>query len=251
MSLDVAAVRAQRPGQPLHWHRQIDSTMRVAEELAEAGSPAGTVVGADEQTAGRGRFGRHWLSAADAGLYVSLVLRPRLSAEEWPLMTLALGLAAAEAVRQTADLAADLRWPNDVLVGGKKCAGILVQWRAQALIAGLGINVNHDAFPPELQATATSLRLAAGRRLSRETLLLHLLEQIERFTNLLEQEGKDTILRLFGQASSYVRGRRVIVDQENQSLHGTTDGLDETGFLWLRQENGQRVKVLAGGVRPA
>lgn len=238
-------------GQAIHWFPVVGSTMQVAAELSAKGCPSGTVVGADEQTAGHGRYGRAWHSEAKSGLYISVVLRLQIPAESLPVVTLALGLAATEAILSATGVTCDLRWPNDVMAAGKKCCGILVQLHDGAIIAGIGINVNQTAFPEELQPLATSLRIVSGVPQSRELLLERLLESIDSFMETLRVDGKDAILRMFSQASSYVRGRRVVVDQGSTSLEGTTDGLDASGFLFLRKNDGQRTLILAGGVRPA
>ena len=238
-------------GRAIHWFPVVESTMQVASELSARGCPSGTVVGADEQTAGHGRYGRAWHSEANSGLYISVVLRLQIPAESLPAVTLALGLAATEAILSAAGVTCDLRWPNDVMAAGKKCCGILVQLQDGAIIAGIGVNVNQTAFPEELQPLATSLRIVSGVPQSRELLLERLLESIDSFMETLQTEGKDAILRMFSQASSYVRGRRVVVvDQGSISLEGTTDGLDASGFLFLRKKDGQRTLILTGGVRP-
>src|SRR5712692_1403093 len=141
----------------------IDSTMREAARLAAEGCEAGTAVVSDEQTAGQGRHGHKWHSEKHAGLYVSIVLRPKLSPDSLPVVTLTLGLATAEAISQTTGLRCDLRWPNDVMLSGKKVAGILVQLCDSAAIAGIGINVNQTGFPSEIAAEATSLRMESAR----------------------------------------------------------------------------------------
>ena len=182
---------------------------------------------------------------------MSQVLRLKICPDSLPLVTLALGLAVAETIADAASVAPDLRWPNDVLLNGKKCAGILVQLHEGVLIAGIGINVNQTSFPDELSDLATSLRIVTGRSHDLEKLLGLLLVQIEQHLDNLLQNGRESILRAFSQASSYVRGRRVVVDQNDVSLTGITDGLDPQGFLFLRQDNGQRTLILAGGVRPA
>ncbi len=235
----------------IYWHKSIDSTMRAAGELAAQGCPSGTVVGADEQTAGRGRHGHSWYSEPGTGLYITEILRLPVEPADLPIVTLLLGLAVSEAIFQTCGIQCDLRWPNDVLVGNKKCAGILVQLQDSAMLAGIGINLNQAAFPEELRAIATSLRLVGGREYSREDLLEGLLRSIDAWCETLRTEGKDAILRLFAQSSSYVRGRRVIVDQGNTQLEGITDGLTASGFLIVRENSGRRTTVLAGGVRPA
>ena len=136
------------PGRRVQWFESIDSTMIRAAGLAREGCPHGTIIGADEQTAGIGRQGHLWHSEKGAGLYVSIVLRLPVEARALPVVMLALGLAVQEAIAQTTSLAPDLRWPNDVLIGGRKCAGILAQLEGNAIIAGVGINVSQTGFPP-------------------------------------------------------------------------------------------------------
>jgi BirA family biotin operon repressor/biotin-[acetyl-CoA-carboxylase] ligase len=225
----------------------IDSTMFEASRLADAGAPSGTTVVAEEQTAGHGRHGRRWHSEPRAGLYLSVILRFPFAPETLPLVTLALGLAVVEAIHETTGIVCDLRWPNDVLAGDRKCAGILTQLEGTAVIAGIGINVNHTAFPPDLSAIATSLRIAGGHEYSREDLLQALLPAIDSYCDLLAREGKDPILDMFSNASSYVRGRRVTIDDK---IEGMTAGLNESGFLLLRDDAGKQHTILAGGVRP-
>src|SRR5581483_1766759 len=179
-----------------------------------------------------------------------IVLRHALSAQTLPVATLALGLATAEAILKTTDIACDLRWPNDVLIGSKKCAGILTQLEGSAMIAGIGVNVNHAQFPKELRELATSLRIASGRVHSREKILVELVASIHAFCNLLETEGREPILRMFSAASSFVHGRRVRVDLGDSILSGTTAGLNDAGFLLLEGDQGERNVIIAGGVRP-
>jgi BirA family biotin operon repressor/biotin-[acetyl-CoA-carboxylase] ligase len=251
MPLDLAAVRAAFPRRQIVWLDTCQSTMIEAAKLAEAGCASGSAVGAEAQTAGQGRHQRTWQSEREAGLYVSLVLRLALAEESARVLTLALGLATAEAIARAADLHPDLRWPNDVLIGEKKCAGILVQVEPSALIAGIGINVNQDAFPAEIAASATSLRLASGQPHARELVLIHLLETVDSFTRMLAEGGRDPILRMFARASSYACGKRVVVDQGGSAIEGVTDGLDASGFLVVRRPDGTRTTILAGGVRAA
>ncbi|MBI1898414.1 MAG: biotin--[acetyl-CoA-carboxylase] ligase [Acidobacteria bacterium] len=233
----------------IHRYGTVDSTMRIAAGYAALGCPPGTVVVANEQTAGTGRFGRRWHSEKGTGLYLSQVLRPDVPGDRLPVVTLALALATGDAIARASGVICDLRWPNDVVAGGRKCAGILVQLQDRALIAGIGINVNHAAFPEELAGSATSLRIVSGREHSRDALLDELLESIDTYMRLFEAEGTEPILRLFAAASSYVQGRRVVVEQPQGMLAGVTDGLDPVGFLWLRTETGREL-IVSGGVRP-
>ena len=234
----------------MDWHASVASTMTEAVRLATEGCASGTIVGAEEQTAGQGRYGRTWHSEPGSGLYVSFILRYPLSSNDLPLMTLALGLAAADAILKTSDLACDLRWPNDVLIHGKKCAGILTQLEGTAIIAGIGINVNHSSFPPELASLATSLRIACGKPQSRERLLVELAHSIDSFCALLEKDGREPILAMFSRASTFVHGRRVQVDLGESTIRGTTAGLNQSGFLILEGDDGKQNLIMAGGVRP-
>jgi BirA family transcriptional regulator, biotin operon repressor / biotin---[acetyl-CoA-carboxylase] ligase len=214
----------------VHHYDSVDSTMRIAAEL-----PVGDVVVAEEQTAGQGRHGHSWHSEKGMGLYCSIVLPPT------PLLTLALGLATAHVLPATCDL----RWPNDVMIGDRKLAGILVNLVGGKAVAGIGINLNHTEFPPELQAT--SLKLATGAEVQPADLLDALLASIESYTQL---EPED-ILTLFTRASSYASGRRVAVNLPDGVIHGTTRGLNPDGYLMLRKDDGTDTLILAGGVRAA
>lgn len=251
MPLDLDMIHAAFPGREIVWLETCGSTMAEAARLASARCASGTVVVAEEQTAGQGRHQHTWLSERESGLYVSTVLRPDLPEESTRLLSMALGLATSEAIARTTDLRTDLRWPNDVLIGERKCAGILVHMEAGALITGIGINVNQTSFPPEIAGIATSLRLASGCPQSRELLFIHLLESMDSFTRMLAEGGRGPVLKMFTRTSSYAAGKRVIVEQGEQTIEGVTDGLDPSGFLYVRRADGSRVTILAGGVRPA
>lgn len=214
----------------IHRFTTVDSTMRIAADL-----PIGDVVLADEQTAGQGRHGHSWHSAPGLGLYCSIVLEPA------PLLTLALGLAVTETIA----VPCDLRWPNDVLIGDRKVAGILVQLIDGKAIAGIGVNLNHTEFPPELEAT--SLKLVTGHETHPDDLIDPLLHAVNTYTKLPPED----ILRLFTRASSYAAGRRVTVNLPDGPIHGTTRGLDPDGYLMVRKDDGTDTLILAGGVRAA
>ena len=234
--IDVERLREHFPDRRIEFYPEVDSTM-----LAAVGLSTGSVVLAGRQTAGQGRHGHTWHSEPSNGIYCSVVLEPA------PVLTLALGIATVEAIAQACDIACDIRWPNDLMLDGKKVAGILVQLAGAQAIAGIGINVNHTLFPPELEHEATSLSIHEGRRLSREKILLHLLPAIDSVV----REDKDTILALFTKASSYAVGRRVVVQQPGGNIHGTTAGLNADGHLIVRRDDGTDTVILAGGVRAA
>src|SRR5207302_9777782 len=191
-----------------------DSTNRVALELGHATEPEGAVVLGEEQTAGRGRAGRGWHSERAAGIYVTLLLRPKLAPVQAPLLTMMAGLSAHTAIQAQTGLAVDLKWPNDLLVGGKKVGGILTEMHAEPaqvrfVIVGMGLNVNQEKFPAELAATATSLRVASGHTQSRLELLVRLLREFERDYNEFLSDGPASVIERFTRVSSYAPGKRV------------------------------------------
>ena len=247
MPLDLAGVRSLRPQNEFHYFQTIGSTMTEASRLAMAGAAHGTVVFAEEQSSGIGRLGRSWISEYAAGIYVSILLRLPLPPANLPVASLLAGLAAAEAIEKSTQLACDLRWPNDVLINERKVAGILPQLVGECVIAGIGINVNNERFPGNLRTPATSLLLESGGRQSREKIIVHLLEALDTFSDLLIGGGAEAILRAFGAASTYVADRRIIV--EENGLRGTTAGLDSHGFLLVRSADGRIQRISSGGVR--
>ena len=248
MPFNIDAVRELRPGSEFHFYPVLDSTMTEAARLANEGAPHGTVVVADEQLKGVGRLGRSWFSEFDVGLYTSVLLRLPLPPAKLPVVSLAVGLAAAAAIQNLTDLTCDLRWPNDVLISQSKVAGILTQLVGSYVVAGIGINVNNSAFPNDLRTPATSLLLSSGCRHSRESLLLQLLSSLDNFCDLLVSSGTEAVLSTFANSSSYVRDRRVFV--EETGMRGITAGLDENGFLLLRSDAGELHRISSGGIRP-
>jgi len=240
MPLNIDFVRQQLPDRNLRYFDRIDTTMREA-----VGFPVGTAVIAEEQTAGQGRHGNGWHSEKGLGLYLSIVL-PR---EPAPALTMALGIATADAITSASGVTCDLRWPNDVMIGNRKAAGILTQLVDSAAIAGIGVNVNHERFPAHLAQEATSLRIESGKKQSREQLLIALLPAVDRYVQMLIDEGPPIVLDLFSRRSSYASGKRVTVRQGGSVLQGTTAGLNDSGFLVVRMDDGSDEIILAGGVR--
>jgi BirA family transcriptional regulator, biotin operon repressor / biotin---[acetyl-CoA-carboxylase] ligase len=241
--------------QEIQHYYKVGSTNIEAMEGASAGAPEGSIFVAEEQTAGRGRGAHQWDSAPSAGIYCSVVLRPVLPPSEALILSLAAGLAVHAAVQQIdSEVLPDLKWPNDLLIGGKKFCGILTEMNAEAtrvryIVVGIGINVNQLSFPAHLQETATSLRLASGTEWSRVELCAALLKSLDReYRDLLQKPGtQESILSRFQERSSSTRGWRVQVEH-NGGFEGTTEGLDPRGFLRVRTEQGMRT-VLSGTVR--
>ena len=239
----------------IHHYYKIGSTNSEAMQAASEGAPEGSVFLAEEQLAGRGRGAHSWHSARSAGIYCSVILRPAMPPSEALIFSLAAGLAVRAAVGEIApQLLVDLKWPNDLLLGGKKFCGILTEMNAEAtrvryLVVGMGINVNQVRFPAELREIATSLRIETGTEWSRVELCAALLKALDRENRgLVEDAGaRDAILRRFEENSSSVRGAKVTIE-ENGGLTGVTEGLDERGFLRVRTAEGLRT-VVSGTVR--
>jgi BirA family biotin operon repressor/biotin-[acetyl-CoA-carboxylase] ligase len=243
-------------GKRIHHFFKVDSTNRVALELAQAGEPEGAVVLAEEQTAGRGRAGRTWHSERAVGIYVTLVLRPKLAPVQAPLLTMMAGLSAYTAIQAHSGLVVDLKWPNDLLIRGKKVGGILTEMHAEPgqvrfVIVGIGLNVNQEKFPGELGSAATSLRIESGRPQSRLELLVRLLREFESDYNRFLAEGSAAVIERFTKVSSYAQGKRVRVSNGKDAFTGVTAGLGPEGLLLVQRDSGQVTTVIAGDVAEA
>jgi BirA family biotin operon repressor/biotin-[acetyl-CoA-carboxylase] ligase len=240
----------------LHHYYKIGSTNTAAMSAAAEGAAEGSAFLAEEQTAGRGRGAHTWQSARSAGIYCSLILRPSLPPADVLVLALAAGLAVHAAIQYVdARVNPDLKWPNDVLIAGRKVGGILTEMNAEVtrvryVVVGIGINVNQASFPKELEGEPTSLRLATGAEWSRVELAAALLKSLDREYRLLvaQKDARRFILERFAAQSSWVRRKRVRVEENGSILEGTTEGLDERGFLQVRTANGMQT-VLSGTVR--
>lgn len=236
------------------WRAELDSTQRLARERARAGAPEGTVVIAEAQTQGRGRLGRQWHSPPGVNLYCTLVLRPPRSPAVAPQLALVAGVAVADAVRDTIGRAAQIKWPNDVLLGGRKVAGILTEMEGEAervafVLVGIGVNVNLDpaGFPPDLAAGATSLRAAAGAPVDRAVFTARLLAALEaRYGQFLA--GGFAAIRPAFEATAFLTGRAVRVSGPEAAAQGRVVGVDDEGALRLERADGATLRVLAGEV---
>ncbi|MFL6299757.1 MAG: biotin--[acetyl-CoA-carboxylase] ligase [Terriglobales bacterium] len=248
------AVRGTMFAAEIHLFDEIGSTNSEATEAAQAGAPEGSIFLAERQLQGRGRGGNSWHSEPGA-IYMSVVLRPTLPANDILVLALATGLAVSLAVEHVCGVAPDLRWPNDIMFGEKKLGGILCEMNADAArvrhaVVGIGLNVNQGEFPPEIRQTATSLFTETGKKWPRIDLVAALLHALEAEYSPLQRSPADVIktcIARFEKRSSYARGKRVKVADEYE---GVTDGLDERGFLRVQTPTGPRL-VIAGGVRPA
>ena len=238
-------------GKRIHHFFKIDSTNSVAMALGEQGEPHGTLVIAEEQTAGRGRAGHSWHSEKISGIYMTILLRPPVSPQHAPVITLAAGLAVRDAILELTGLTPDLRWPNDLLLGGKKFCGILTEMNAELdrihfVAVGIGVNVNHERMPQPLASAATSLRMETHRALSRIEIVALLLRCLDTYYNRFVKEGPAPILSRFAEVSSYACGKRVRIEAPSETYTGITEGLDPSGLLRVRREDGSLQPVIAG-----
>ena len=240
-------------GRTIHHFFEIDSTNDYATQLAMAGSPEGTVVLSEEQTAGRGRMGRSWHSEPLKGIYCSIILRPNLPPAKAPLLSLMTALAVHDAVARVAALPLDIRWPNDLILGGKKFCGILAEMSAEVgrirhVVIGIGINVNHTSFPAEIAPLATSLKMETGKTWSRIELTGQILKRLESLCRGMEKDHGAEIIHRWSQLSSYARGKKVKIVGDDVSFEGETVGLDENGFLKVKRLEGRIETVYSGSV---
>jgi BirA family biotin operon repressor/biotin-[acetyl-CoA-carboxylase] ligase len=243
-------------GKRIYHFFKIDSTNSVAMTLGERDEPHGTVVFAEEQTAGRGRAGHTWHSEKSNGIYMTVLLRPQISPQQAPLITLVAGLAVREAIIEQTGLTPDLRWPNDLLFGRKKFCGILTEMNAEQdrihfVAVGIGINVNHERIPDELSKIATSLRIETKRAQSRVEIVARLLRHLDSYYNRFLAEGPEAIVARFSEVSSFARGKRVRIEAATETYTGTTEGLEPGGLLRVRRDDGRVLPVIAATLSEA
>ena len=235
---------------PIRWDVRhlatIDSTNRYVLDEARAGAPTGLVVVADHQSAGRGRLGRSWEATPGSSLLVSVLLRPDLPVEQLFLLTLAAGLALADALTAVAGVVADLKWPNDLVVDDRKVAGLLAETdlsAGRAVVIGAGCNLTPDAFPPELEAHATAVELEAGRAVDRDELLVAFLGALT-----ARLDGLDAVVTE-ARARSATLGRRIRVELPADAvLEGVAIALADDGALVVRDDAGLEHVVAVGDV---
>jgi BirA family biotin operon repressor/biotin-[acetyl-CoA-carboxylase] ligase len=231
---------------------EIDSTNRVAKDLALEDAPEGTVVISEKQTNGRGRMGRQWFSPSADGLYISLILRPDLPPQEAPKLTLLVAVAMAEAITAITALPVRIKWPNDLQIHEKKIAGILTEINSEMdrihfIVVGLGLNVNTPSFPDELKAIATSLFLETGTRWSRTKLVQAYLQQFENYYEKFKLNGFGLVLQRWKELTNTL-GRTISVAMLNERHQGVVQDIDSDGALILRDPSGRTQRIICGDV---
>lgn len=243
-------------GREIVFFRETDSTNLRAHELGERGASDGTVVIADSQSAGKGRMGRRWSSPPRVNLYASVLLRPPILPRSAPQLTFLSAVAVARAVAEAGGVEPRVKWPNDVLIGGKKVAGLLNELNAETerihyVVLGIGININmtRDQFPPDLRYPATSVLLERGEPVSRTRLAQALFRHLDDLYGRYLEEGFPPVLAAWEELFD-LTGREVEVDFQDRRVQGRVEGLDDDGALLLRRSDGLFERVLAGDVKP-
>jgi len=231
----------------------LPSTNLEAARRAVEGAPEGLCVVAGEQTAGRGRQRRHWVSPKDAGLYFSIIFRPRFEQSVWPLLTLMAAIAVHDVLLELYQLETDIKWPNDILVNEKKLCGILAETvetsQGRAVVVGIGINLTSKSFPPDLEGLATSVEAATGGsadvQVIREALARVL---VVHYQQLQDRSGPEAIIAQWTERSSYATGKRIRVSENTENFLGITRGLALDGALRVETDDGEIRIVRAGDV---
>ncbi len=249
-------VRSTIFAEHVHHFEEIDSTNSAAMLAAQSGAAEGSVFLAERQTEGRGRGGNIWHSEGEA-IYLSVILRPKISPNDILVLSLATGLAVAASVEEICGIVPDLRWPNDIMLREKKLGGILCELNADAekvrhAVIGVGMNVNQAEFPEGIREVATSLQIETGKSWPRVELAGALLRGLDAEYQTMQSAPEEALRKCisrFEERSSYARGKRVRVG-EGDGFEGITEGLDARGFLRVKTVSGPRL-VMSGGVRPA
>jgi BirA family biotin operon repressor/biotin-[acetyl-CoA-carboxylase] ligase len=250
----LAGMETKRIGRVVHAYDSVTSTQLLAHQEATQGAPEGTLVIADRQTGGKGRLGRVWHSPSGAGIWMTLILRPAIPIPKAPQMTLLTAVAMARALRETADVPVQIKWPNDLFIRGKKVCGILTELNAEAdrinyLVIGIGLNVNtkREQIPEELAEIATSLYLESGREYKRASIVQRFCLAFEQLYDHYLEKGFAEI-KAEWESLSFSLGKQVTVRTLHQTIYGKAVGLDAEGVLLVETADGQRHKVYSADV---
>ncbi len=234
------------------YSKEIDSTNREAKDLADEGAPEGTLILSEAQIKGKGRKGRTWFSPPKGGIYISLILRPTISPVEAPKFTLLAAVAIAEALLSMTPLNIHIKWPNDILVNGKKIAGILTEMSTEMdvvnyIVVGLGLNVNTPKFPDEIQGIATSILIETGKVFPRVRLIKDYLQRYETYYEMYKKTGFDPIINRWKDLSNII-GKKVEVNVIGNQFIGEALDIDGDGALILRDDQGVFHRIISGDI---
>lgn len=247
-------LQTKRYGKSIHYIETCDSTQLIAHDLAQNNSVDGTVVIAEEQLGGKGRMARPWASKAYKGIWMSIIMNPKLTLQQAPQLTLVAAVAIVRAIEDVTGLTAQIKWPNDLLVNGKKVTGILTELQAdpdqvKAIILGIGMNVNQDEteFPAELASIATSLKMELGKEVNRAKLIASTLLYLEKYVDMYVENGFKPI-KLLWESYSNTIGKQVRAVMLRETIEGTAVGITDEGMLELKRADGSICKVYSGDI---
>ncbi|MGN7476454.1 biotin--[acetyl-CoA-carboxylase] ligase [Solibacillus silvestris] len=235
----------KRYGRQVHYYERVESTQLVAHELVRADAPDGTIVIAEHQTAGRGRMMREWDSSEGKGIWMTLIIRPDIAPHQAPQFTLVTAVSIVQAMKASfKNFTPEIKWPNDILINGKKTTGILTEMvaeadRIQALLIGIGINVNQkrDDFPEQLKQIATSISIEEGKGIERVHLVANVLDFLEHYSDHYVKNGFALIKKIWEESSGTI-GKQVKATTLREVVEGQAIGITESGVLEIRQANG-------------
>lgn len=247
-------LKTKRIGKKIHYFPVIDSTNSKAYQLALQGASEGEVVISESQESGKGRLGRKWFSPPYLNLYISIILRPNILPNKASMITLLSAVATAEAIKNYLNISPTIKWPNDILINGKKVAGVLNEINSEMdqihfIILGIGVNINidKDTFPVDLRKSATSLRIETGKIISRKEFTCKLLEEIEIWYETFLEKGGQPIIESWKKWAN-IKGKNVKVSSFNEIIHGKAIDIDSEGALIIESENGELKRIVAGDV---
>lgn len=232
-------------GQNIHYQDSVESTQKIAKTLSYENAPEGTVVIAEEQLSGRGRMNRVWHSPKYTGVWMSMILRPNIPLQKAPQLTLITAVAVVKAIEEVTKLAPAIKWPNDILLHGKKVTGILTELQAEAdqifaIIIGVGINVNQklEDYPEDLRNIATSLMIESGEKVSRAQIIRSILSNFEKLYLLYLEQGF-TPIKLLWESYAISIGKMIVARTINENIRGKALGITEDGVLLIEDETGK------------
>ncbi|PLT34896.1 biotin--[acetyl-CoA-carboxylase] ligase [Bacillus sp. V5-8f] len=241
-------------GKNVHYEETVDSTQKIAHRLAGSGVPEGTLVVAEEQTFGKGRLSRSWYSPKYTGIWMSLILRPNIPFQQAPQLTLLAAVAVVQGIEEATELMPGIKWPNDILINGKKVTGILTELQAEAdrihsVIIGIGINVNQKPgdFPEELLEKASSLYIESGHPVSRAKLIQHILKKMENLYKLYLEQGFAPI-KVLWESYAVSLGKEIKASTLTETIIGTALGITDEGVLLVEGQDGQIHRIYSADI---
>lgn len=247
-------LQTKKIGRTIHFHETVSSTQQIAKELALNGAEHGTIVVCDEQKEGRGRMVRKWHSPKGTGIWISIIIRPEIPLQKTPQLTLLTAVAVLQSIREETNLDVKIKWPNDLLVNGRKVCGILTELQAEenrveSVIIGIGINVNQneDDFPSELQNKATSLKIEKNQKVNRASLIQKLLLQMELLLNRYLEEGFEPIKKMW-ETNAVSIGKSITARTLQGNYTGLALGINDEGVLLLQKSDGEIIEIYSADI---